>query len=82
MVHSGYNSLLVSRSMSVRPPARTTRRVPLTLVVRVLSYGPPWAHYLGEYQDRLLSGPLGLLGLGCTAPVGMERKDLGGGVLR
>jgi hypothetical protein len=25
-----------------------------------LSYGPPWAHYLGGYQDRLLSGPLGL----------------------
>jgi hypothetical protein len=27
-----------------------------------LSYGPPWAHYLGGYQDRLLSGPLGLPG--------------------
>jgi hypothetical protein len=25
-----------------------------------LSYGPPWAHYLGGYQDRLLGGPLGL----------------------
>jgi hypothetical protein len=23
----------------------------------VLSYGPPWAHYLGGYQDRLLGGP-------------------------
>jgi hypothetical protein len=23
-----------------------------------LSYGPPWAHCLGGYQDRLLSGPL------------------------
>jgi hypothetical protein len=23
-----------------------------------LSYGPPWAHYLGGYQDRLLGGPL------------------------
>jgi hypothetical protein len=22
-----------------------------------LSYGPPWAHYLGGYQDRLLGGP-------------------------
>jgi hypothetical protein len=47
-----------------------------------LSYGPPWTHYLGGYQDRLLGGPLGLLGLGCTAPVGVERKDLGGEVLR
>jgi hypothetical protein len=25
-----------------------------------LSYGPPWAHYLGGYPDRLLGGPLGL----------------------
>jgi hypothetical protein len=22
-----------------------------------LSYGPPWAHYLGGYQDRLLVDP-------------------------
>jgi hypothetical protein len=28
-----------------------------------LSYGPPWAHYLSGYQDRLLGGPLGLPGL-------------------
>jgi hypothetical protein len=46
-----------------------------------LSYGPPWAHYLGGYQDRLLDGPLGLLDLGHTAPDGVERKDLGGEVL-
>jgi hypothetical protein len=46
-----------------------------------LSYGPPWAHYLGGYQDRLLGGPLGLLDLGCTAPVGVKRKDLSGEVL-
>jgi hypothetical protein len=46
-----------------------------------LSYGPPWAHYLGGYQDRLLGGPLGLLDLGCTAPVGVKRKDLVGEVL-
>jgi hypothetical protein len=26
-----------------------------------VSYGPPWAHYLGGQQDRLLGGPLGLL---------------------
>jgi hypothetical protein len=46
-----------------------------------MSYGPPWAHYLGGYQDRLLGGALGLLGLGCMAPVGVERKDLSGEVL-
>jgi hypothetical protein len=28
-----------------------------------LSYGPPWAHYSGGYQDQLLGGPLGLLDL-------------------
>jgi hypothetical protein len=28
-----------------------------------VSYGPPWAHYLGGYQDRLLGGPLGPPGL-------------------
>jgi hypothetical protein len=36
---------------------------------------------LGGYQDRLLGGPLGLLGLCYTAPDGMERKDYGGEVL-
>jgi hypothetical protein len=46
-----------------------------------LSYGPPWAHYLGGYQDRLLGGPLGLLVLCYTAPDGMGRKDYGGEVL-
>jgi hypothetical protein len=46
-----------------------------------LSYGPSWAHYLGGYQDRLLSGPLGLLDLGHMAPDGVGRKDYGGGVL-
>jgi hypothetical protein len=40
-----------------------------------LSYGPPWAHYLGGYQDRLLGGPLGLPGLRYTAPEGVEHKD-------
>jgi hypothetical protein len=47
-----------------------------------LSYGPPWAHYLSGYQDRLLGGPLGLLDLGCTTAVDVKRKDLGGEVLR
>jgi hypothetical protein len=46
-----------------------------------LSYGPPWAHYLGGYQDRLLVGPLGLPGLRYTAPEGMEHKDYTGVVL-
>jgi hypothetical protein len=46
-----------------------------------LSYGPFWAHYLGRYQDRLLGGPLGLLGLCHTAPDGVRRKDYGGEVL-
>jgi hypothetical protein len=46
-----------------------------------LSYGPPWAHYLGGYQDRLLGGPLGLPGLCHAAPDSMRRKDYGGEVL-
>jgi hypothetical protein len=46
-----------------------------------LSYGPPWAHYLGGYQDRLLGGHLGLPGLCRTAPDGVRRKDCGGEVL-
>jgi hypothetical protein len=51
-----------------------------TLMKRV-SYGPPWAHYIGGYQDRLLGGPLGLPGLRCTAPEGVEHKDYTGVVL-
>jgi hypothetical protein len=46
-----------------------------------LSYGPPWAHYLSGYQDRLLGGPLGLLDLRCTAPASVKHKDYGGEVL-
>jgi hypothetical protein len=46
-----------------------------------LSYGPPWAHCLGGYQDRLLGGPLGLLSLCHTAPDDVRRKDFGGEVL-
>jgi hypothetical protein len=44
-------------------------------VVLTVSYGPPWAHYLGGYQDRLLGGPLGLPGLRYTAPEGVEHKE-------
>jgi hypothetical protein len=46
-----------------------------------VSYGPPWAHYLGGYQDRLLGGTLGLLGLRYTAPEGVEHKGYTGVVL-
>jgi hypothetical protein len=46
-----------------------------------MSYGPPWAHYLGGYQDRLLGGPLGLPGLRSTTPNGVKHKDYGGEVL-
>jgi hypothetical protein len=46
-----------------------------------VSYGPPWAHYLGGYQDRLLGGSLGLLVLRCTAPDGVKHKDYRGEVL-
>jgi hypothetical protein len=46
-----------------------------------VSYGPPWAHYLGGYQDRLLGGPLGLPGLRCTAPDGVKHKDYRGEIL-
>jgi hypothetical protein len=50
-------------------------------VRRSLSYGHPWAHYSGGYQDRLLGGPLGLLDLCYMAPDGVEHKDCSGGVL-
>jgi hypothetical protein len=46
-----------------------------------LSYGPPWAHYLGGYQDRLLGGPLGLPDLRCTVPDGVKHKYYRGEVL-
>jgi hypothetical protein len=49
--------------------------------VGCLSYGPPWAHYPGGYQDRLLGGPLGLPGLRYTASEGVEQKDYTGVVL-
>jgi hypothetical protein len=41
---------------------------------KLVWYGPPWAHYLGGYQDRLLGGPLGLPDLRCTAPAGVKHK--------
>jgi hypothetical protein len=51
------------------------------LATSELSYGPPWAHYLGGYQDRLLGGPLGLPDLCHMVPDGMRRKDYDGEVL-
>jgi hypothetical protein len=51
------------------------------LIRWILSYGPPWANYLGGYQDRLLGGPLGLPDLRCTAPDGVKHKDYRGEVL-
>jgi hypothetical protein len=56
-------------------------RLTASLGIKRLSYGPPWAHYLGGYQDRLLGGPLGLPGLRYTAPEGVEHKDSIGVVL-
>jgi hypothetical protein len=47
----------------------------------LLSHGPPWAHYLDGYQDRLLDGPLELPNLSCTTPDDVEHKDFGEGVL-
>jgi hypothetical protein len=46
-----------------------------------LSCGPPWAHYLGGYQDRLLGWPLGLPDLRSTVPDGVKHKDYRGEVL-
>jgi hypothetical protein len=46
-----------------------------------LLYGPPWAHCLGGYQNRLLGGPLGLLDMRCTTPDGVKHKDYGGEAL-
>jgi hypothetical protein len=48
---------------------------------RLLSYGPPRAHYLGGYRDRLLGGPLGLPDLRCMVPDGVKHKDYRGEVL-
>jgi hypothetical protein len=53
----------------------------LTIGSRMVSYGPPWAHYLGGYQDRLLGGPLGLPDLRYTTPAGVKHKDYRGEVL-
>jgi hypothetical protein len=64
----------------ISSPAIKQRRS-IILCLSPVSYGPPWAHYLGGCQDRLLGGPLGLPNLRCTAPAGVKHKDYGGEVL-
>jgi hypothetical protein len=49
-------------------------RLVRAVVREKVSYGPPWAHYSGGYQDRLLGGPLGLLDLHYTAPDGVKHR--------
>jgi hypothetical protein len=66
------------------PPSLSKTPLPLDLAPMrntTLPYGPPWAHYLGGYQDRLLGGPLGLPGLCRTTHDGVRRKDYGREVL-
>jgi hypothetical protein len=75
-----YNCTFVHMTTPVLPSMRKERFL-FYHVSWVMSYGPPWAHYLGGYQDRRLGGPLELLDLGYTAPVGVKSKDLGGEVL-
>jgi hypothetical protein len=62
-------------------PTRSSRSSNHLNLHTSLSYGPPWAHYLGGYQDRLLSGPLGLPSLRCTTPDDVKHKDYRGEVL-
>jgi hypothetical protein len=63
-------------------PSRLLEAIQLDYkVLGGLSYGPPWAHYLGGYQDRLLGGPLGLPDLCRTVPDSVRRNDYGGEVL-
>jgi hypothetical protein len=71
--HKKHYSLITSTT--------TFHSTSIYFLMLILSYGPPWAHYLGGYQDRLLGGPLGLPGLRYTAPDGVEHKDYGGVVL-
>jgi hypothetical protein len=63
-------------------PSRVSQKLIATAtLLRAMSNGPPWAHYLGGYQDRLLGAPLGLPDLCRTLPNGVRRKDYGGEVL-
>jgi hypothetical protein len=63
-------------------PSRLLENIPIDYkVLEGLLYGHPWAHYPGGYQDRQLSGPLGLLNLCYTTRVGVKHKDYRGLVL-
>jgi hypothetical protein len=63
-------------------PSRLLKAILLDYkVLGGLSYGPPRAHYLGGYQDRLLGGPLGLPDLRSTVLDGVKHKDYRGEVL-
>jgi hypothetical protein len=60
-------------------PSRLLKTILLDYkILRGLSYGHPWAHYSGGYQDRLLGGPLGLLDLCYTVLAAVECKDYRG----
>jgi hypothetical protein len=76
----GILAIPTTAALSLLPPFSSSSPA-LAPGRRTLSYGPPWAHYLGGYQDRLLGGPLGLPGLRYTAPEGVEHKDCTGVVL-
>jgi hypothetical protein len=69
------------QALSEENQAKLKEILPLLQRDIQVSYGHPWAHYLGGYQDRLLGGPLGLPDLCRTVPVGVRCKDYGGEVL-
>jgi hypothetical protein len=68
-------------SVAIRENGKKDANGNVDEITEYMSYGPPWVHYLGGYQDRLLGGPLGLLGLCHTTPDGVGHKDYGGEVL-
>jgi hypothetical protein len=79
-IHKGEPRFLKSQiEVGESSKPRVTLRI---LLNKWLSYGPPWAHYLDGYLDRLVGGPLGLPDLCCTAPAGVKHKDYRGEVLR
>jgi hypothetical protein len=75
---SSPNGFGASGSDDLPPPPPMT---PSEAFMATLSYGHPWAHYSGGYQDQLLGGPLGLPDLCCKTPNGVGCKGYGGGVL-
>jgi hypothetical protein len=69
------NLLKLLTPQKLRIPLHVPSRPPL-LYGDEVSYGPPWAHYLGGYQERLLGGPLGLPDLCRTVPDAREAQGL------